>query len=234
MIEREQLTLMTGSRLFQGFTEEQCYEIRKAVRPFSKSYFKNDIVMQEGERITSIGILHGGQLACTKFYYEGNSHLLNVLYPSEMVGMETVTTPSAICPMTVTAMADSSVLFFPYERLKGKDILPVEHRIAIMENIIHLLGNEGIRQIYKAEVLAKRSLREKILTHLYLMRQKAGRDTFPIYMNQEQFAQYLCVNRSALSSQLNKMEKEGLLSFQKDVFTLQPRGLVDMGLDIKE
>ena len=63
--------------------------------------------------------------------------------------------------------------------------------------------------------------RARILAHLQLMAAKSGSDTFWIHMNQERFAQYLSVNRSALSAELNAMRREGLMDFQRDLYTLK-------------
>ena len=39
-------------------------------------------------------------------------------------------------------------------------------------------------------------------------------------MSREQMAQYLCVNRSALSNELNKMKREKIIDFEKDKFRI--------------
>ncbi len=59
-----------------------------------------------------------------------------------------------------------------------------------------------------------------MLTYLSIIREKKGRDTFDISMNQEQFAQYLCVNRSVLSKELNQMRNAGLIDYKKNRYTI--------------
>jgi CRP-like cAMP-binding protein len=77
--------------------------------------------------------------------------------------------------------------------------------------------------MYKIDVLSKRTLQEKILTYLSLIREKNCADTFEIDMNQEQLAQYLCVNRSVLSKELNLMRKNGLIQYQGKCYTVLPK-----------
>lgn len=86
--------------------------------------------------------------------------------------------------------------------------------------MVNILSNENIRLMYKIDTLSKRSLRDRITTYLSIIREKRHVDTFDIGMTQEQFAQYLCVNRSVLSSELNKMRKEGLIDFTKSTYTV--------------
>ena len=75
--------------------------------------------------------------------------------------------------------------------------------------------------MYKTDVLSRRTLRERVTTYLSIIREKRGSDTFDIGMTQEQFAQYLCVNRSALSKELNAMRREKLIDFRKTVYTIK-------------
>ena len=74
--------------------------------------------------------------------------------------------------------------------------------------------------MYKIDVLSKRTLQERVLTYLSVISEKKGKDTFDISMNQEQFAQYLCVNRSVLSKELNKMRQKGLIDYRKNWYTI--------------
>ena len=70
----------------------------------------------------------------------------------------------------------------------------------------------------KIEVLSKRTTREKLLTYLNMQRGMANKFTIPY--NREELAQYLCVDRSAMSSELCKMRNEGLIRFKKNGFEI--------------
>ena len=69
-------------------------------------------------------------------------------------------------------------------------------------------------------MISKHGLRDRIMAHLLIMQRKRDAEVFDIRMSQEQLAQYLCVNRSALSYELNKMKKEGLIDFKKSKFKI--------------
>ncbi len=83
--------------------------------------------------------------------------------------------------------------------------------VKIILNTNRMIADNCVRLLYKTDVLSKHSLRERILTYFYIMKMKHQSNTFRIKMSREQFAQYLCVNRSALSRELSRMEKEGLI-----------------------
>jgi len=110
---------------------------------------------------------------------------------------------------------------FPYSELTTDDRLSTEFRNKLMYNMLTLLANENMRRMYKIELLCQKSLRERVLTYLrFVARKKGTSSSFTIPFNREQLAQYLNVNRSALSHELSLMQQEGLISFKKNCFTL--------------
>lgn len=80
------------------------------------------------------------------------------------------------------------------------------------------MASDNIRKMHKIEILAERGLRNRILMYLEILHRKSGTDTVSVKMSREQLAQYLCVNRSALSNELNKMKREKIIDFERDQF----------------
>jgi CRP-like cAMP-binding protein len=78
--------------------------------------------------------------------------------------------------------------------------------------------------MYKIDVISKRTLKERILTYLSIMKEKRDDSLIDIGMNQEEFAQYLCVNRSTLSTELNQMKKAGLIDYNKNSYRVIDKG----------
>ena len=217
---KEIINLMQESKLFAGFSNSECEQLRALLQPVQKEYVPQQIVISEGEPVSQIGIIVGGRFMCTKFYYTGNKHIVSVLMPGELVGIDGIFTSSKQSPVTVTAQTRSALLVFDVMDFLSNRILDSEQQIHFMDNLLHLLGNNGVRQMYKIEILSKRSLRDRIMTFFSVMSKKRNSDTFAIRMNQEQMSHFLCVNRSALSSELNWMKKEGIISFRRDIYTI--------------
>lgn len=90
----------------------------------------------------------------------------------------------------------------------------------MMESILALIAAEHIRKMYKIEILSRKGLRDRILTFLSIQRSFEGSDDFKIPFNREELADYLCVNRSALSHELRCMEKEHLIYCRKNHFRI--------------
>lgn len=159
-----------------------------------------------------------------KLDYEGNANILYILEPPKLFGLEIAATPSQISSTTVTCAEDKlsvrlksdTEVSWPAQQLisiaafhlstEGK--LASEFRNKIMYNMLTLLANENMRKMYKIELLCHKSLRERVLTYLRFVAQRTKNSTsFTIPFTREQLAQYLNVNRSALSHELALMQQ---------------------------
>mgnify|MGYP001029992333 CR=1 FL=1 len=86
-------------------------------------------------------------------------------------------------------------------------------------------ADELIKSMYKIDVLSKKTIEEKVLAHISILSEKRGSDTVDIGMTQEQFARYLCVNRSVLTKKLNQMRQAGIIRYKKTEFTIIRNGI---------
>ena len=212
---------MMKSKLFSGFSFEECTFLKKVLKPVEKTYKKKAIIYHEGDEINSIGMILRGQVIGEKFCRDGSRpHLVHTFGPKDVIGLETILSSGKESPITYAAQEEVNMLCFPYALLAENEYISIIQRLKIMENISRNLADENIKNMYKLEVLSKRALRSRILTFLSIMERKTGKKAFSIGMDREQFAQYLCVNRSSLSYELGQMQKEGLIILNKDWCTL--------------
>jgi CRP-like cAMP-binding protein len=209
---------MIRSRVFDGLSPEEYDRILCDHRLETRKYSRGEIVINEGEPVKNIGILHLGKLVGVKINYEGMTHLLRTFEPGEAMLIEAYFSSFGTSPMTIIADEESDIVILPSSIFES----PSSDRIAerLFHNMFRILADESIKLIYKTEILSKRSLRERIMSYLLIMQEKRGKNSFQILMNQEKFAQYLCVNRSALSYELNLMKREGIIAYSKDQYTI--------------
>lgn len=218
---KDQINIMARAKLFAAFTFEECEAIHALTKPSSRNYLKNEIIINEGDYVDFIGIIQRGQIVSKRMDLQGNVSLQSILEPFQLFGFEIAATPTKISPLRLKCLSDSTVLIFKYSDLISKDILPEKYRLKIMDNLVTLLANENMRRMYKIELLCQKSLRERIVMYLRFMAQKAGSEAFTIPFDRSQLAQYLNVNRSALSTELSHMKSEGLIQFDKNKFIIK-------------
>ena len=91
---------------------------------------------------------------------------------------------------------------------------------SIWQQLMILISQENMRKHYRIAILSQKSLRSRILTYLTMQAERLGTTTFEIPFNREELADFLCVNRSALSHELKQMKQEGILTTKKNRFTI--------------
>lgn len=209
------------SALFKGLTPEEFDNIFDRLMILKKSYTKKEVIMRQGDIVKNIGIIENGSVTGTKYHYDGSAQIIKMLGENDIVGIEAVHSTFLTSPCTLTADSYVTIVFFSYQDLFEPALLTDRCRDLLYQNVINILSDENIKMMYKMDVLSRRTLRERVTTYLSIIREKRGSDTFDIGMTQEQFAQYLCVNRSALSKELNAMRREKLIDFRKTVYTIK-------------
>ncbi len=180
-----------------------------------KQFDEEEMVVLEGEEIEEIMILHSGVIRGEKFHLEGKVDLMHLYGPGEIFGAEATVSRLKTSPLTYIANQEAIVLSVPFRNVRQSQFAD-----EIMLALLRILADDNIKKLYKIEMLSKRGLRERILAYLRIVSRKAKGEYFSIHMDRAQFAQYLCVNRSALSYELNRMKRDGLIDFGKDWFRI--------------
>lgn len=207
--------ILKKTGIFDRLSDRECTLLFNMIAISEKTYSKREIIIHEGSRVQYLYAVKKGKVIGEKFHIEGETNLLNVFEEGEIIGLEAASSTFRTSPLTYTADADVTVVM-----IEIASVLNCPLRDIILENIIHLLSDISIRQMYKIQVISKHGLRDRIMAHLTIMQRKRNTEVFDIRMSQEQLAQYLCVNRSALSYELNKMKKEGIIDFKKSKFKI--------------
>lgn len=207
--------ILKKTGLFDRLSDRECTLLFNMIAISEKTYSKREIIIHEGSRVQYLYAVKKGKVIGEKFHIEGETNLLNVFEEGEIIGLEAASSTFRTSPLTYTADTEVTVVM-----IEIASVLNCPLRDIILENIIHLLSDISIRQMYKIQVISKHGLRDRIMAHLTIMQRKRNTEVFDIRMSQEQLAQYLCVNRSALSYELNKMKKEGVIDFKKSKFKI--------------
>jgi len=208
------------STLFKNISDTDFYTLCSELTPVIRAYAANETIQIQGEVVEKIGIIMDGKVMSIKYHYDGTSQILQNFRKNDIIGLEAVSSTFFTSLGMLITETDCIIVYFKYSDIFSCKNLPEQCKITILQNMNNILSDENIKFMYKIDVLSKRTIRERITTYLSFMSEKRNSKTVDIGMNQEQFAQYLCTNRSALSKELNSMRREGLISFNKSVYTI--------------
>ncbi|MBP6492375.1 MAG: Crp/Fnr family transcriptional regulator, partial [Clostridia bacterium] len=220
MTDDDNLDILKNSELLKGLKDDEIQQIYEFVMPSERFYYKNQIIINQGEPVSKIGIVKIGTVISMKYHFNGDAQILRIYKRGEVLSLDAVNTTFLTSPVALLSQSDCSILFIPYRKIFEVKELSFAARERVLFNNSEILSNELVRFMYKIDVLSKRTLQDRVLTYLSIIREKKGKDSFDISMNQEEFAQYLCVNRSVLSKELNRMRSERQMDYTKNRYTL--------------
>lgn len=204
--------------LFKNMDREYIKQIISHLGGRIGVYEKGKIIIGEEETLKEIGILLSGNLCKVQLYSDGTEQMVEKLEPGYVVGLEIAVSVKKTSPCCIYAVEDAKVFWFPVRYLEEEGAIPEKDRISMYQQVVYYLANEDIRKYKKIEILSLKSAREKIEKYLKTQMVRYQSKEFEIDFNREQLANYLSLNRSVLSHELKKMEKEGILKVRKNHF----------------
>ncbi len=208
------------SLLFRDMDINKAEKIVRKLNGRNRVYQKNQLIISEEMKIDEIGILLSGELCKVQYFVDGTEQMVQKLKPSFLIGAEIAVSKKKTSPYSVYAIKDSEIFWFSVKCIENEGILNPEERIEFYRKITYFLANEDIRKYRKIEILLCKGAREKIEKYLKIQKIRYQKNEFQIDFNREQLASYLGMNRTVLSHELKKMEKEGLLIVWKNHFKL--------------
>lgn len=216
----DEILRTVNSALFEGI----CYEDRRAmlgcIGYHIGTFRKGDIINFEDEKIKHVGIVVEGSVDMIKEDIWGNKTML-VRSRKDDVFAETFACGSDNLSMvTFQVSEDATILFLPFNRVMHNCTMACQFHHQLIENMVHVIANKNRDLMRKVEVVSKRTTREKLLSFLSIQAQLQQTRYFEIPLGRVELAEYLCVDRSAMTRELSKMKEEGLIDYDKNCFRL--------------
>jgi len=214
------IEFLKKTNLFKNLDDINIDGMLEFLMPTIKEYEKNQIIVGQGNKVDKIGVIVSGTILCIKDHYNGDTQILRIYKELGVLSLDAINTTFQTSPVSLISKTNCIILFLNYSRLMDSNDVDSHIKEIVLKNNSEILGNDLVKLMYKIDVLSKRTLEERVLTYLSVICEKKNTETIDISMNQEQFAQYLCVNRSVLSKELNRMRKNGIIDYERNKYTI--------------
>ncbi len=206
--------------LFSGIQEEEIKSMLSCLGAVQKNYQKNEYVFHAGEPIESLGLVLSGSVHILIEDVWGNRRILQTAGAGEVFGESYACLPHQPVLVSVEAVENAEILFLNVSRVLMicPSSCPFHHRL--VRNLLSILARKNVLLANKMDHVTRHTTREKIMAYLSSEAKRQKSRSFNIPYNRQQMADYLAVERSALSAELSKLQKEGLIAFSKNRFTV--------------
>lgn len=214
------LFLLRNTPFFNGLSDEEILTALHCVGARKISKRNGEYIFRAGDTTVSMGLVLTGSVLIIQEDLWGHRNVISRAGAGNFFAESFAVTPNAVLNVSVVADEDCEILMLNTKRLLTVCPSACEHHNRIVQNMVAVLANRLLVQNDKITHMSKRSTREKLLSYLSAESIRQGSLSFDIPYDRQQLADYLCVERAAMSVELSKLQKEGLLQTKRQHFTL--------------
>ena len=214
------IPVLKRTKLFSGVGDDDISTMLTCLGARLLTYKKGEHVLRQGEHLSDILVLAEGSLHIQRDDYWGNRSILGHIGVGEIFGEAYVAPESGTLLNDVIAVEDSAVFFFDVKRVISTCSSACRFHTMVVQNLFFAISEKNRGLVQKLDYMSRRTTREKLLSYLSEEAKKQNSASITLPFNRQQLADYLSVDRSAMSNELCKMRDEGLLEFEKNRFRL--------------
>lgn len=211
---------LTASPLFRGLSPADVRSAFECLSPLQRRYDKGQYILRPGDRTSCLCLVVEGAVHIVREDVWGDRRILQTVPAGELFGESYACLPGRPLAVGAVAAADAAVLFISAQRLLRPCAGGCAFHARIIGNLVGILAGKNLFLTQKLDQVTQKTIRKKLMAYLSYEAGRQGAATFRIPFDRQQLADYLAVDRSALSAELGRLQKEGVLSFHKNWFSL--------------
>lgn len=212
--------LLRSMDLFSDFTDEELVEVSALLRVQRKSYVKGERILQAGDLTNEMGYVMRGSVHIESNDFWGNRQILDNVAVGEFFAETFAYLPDEVLLVDVTANEPSEILFLNLAILNDPAIPECTCMVKLLRKLLVILAQKNLVLSRRNFHTAPKTIRQRVMAYLNTVAIHRESASFEIPFDRQQMADYLNVERTALSKELGRMEREGLINFHKSSFTL--------------
>ena len=215
------LSILEKSRLFSGMEQGEISAMLSCLGARRGEFHRGQEVLGGDGAPREMGLVLTGCVHIQQEDFWGNRNILTDAEPGDVFAESYACFPEA--PMAVRAVAaePSGVLFLKAGRILNACPTACRYHTRLIRNLLETVAAQNLLMQQKLLHLTQRSIRGRLLSYLSAEAARQGSAAFTIPYDRQQLADYLSVDRSALSAELSRLQKEGILIYRKNAFELK-------------
>ena len=213
--------LLAGTRLFQGIREHEIEAMLTCLSAEERTYGKDAYTYRAGDVTGRLGVVMEGAVNIIKDDVWGNRKIIENIGGGQIFGETYACLKGEPLMVDVQASERSRILFMDVNRILTTCSSSCDFHNRLIRSLMYVLAGKNLMLTKKMDIITPKSLRERVMVYLSQESVKQGCRTVTVPFNRQQMADYLSVDRSALSAELSRMQRDGVISYEKNRFTIQ-------------
>lgn len=212
--------LMKKCPLFDKMDDKELNVILKSPHTKIQDFSKNQTIISEGGSTDAVGIILSGSVQIVRNDYFGNRSIIALIDSPQIFAEVFVFADINAMPVSVVSVTDSMIMLIkPKVILSDNPDLSLFHT-KLTSNLLRIVTEKNLKLNEKIEIVSKRTTREKIMAFLMSQAKLNNSDNFTIPYDRQALADFLEVDRSAMSAEISKLRAEGIIESDRSKFRL--------------
>ena len=211
--------IISDSILFKGMTDEEKEKCLSDLRVSEKAFPKNSYIMHAGDLTDTMGMVTSGSVTIESNDVWGNCTILSHVGTGQFFAETYALLPDEVMLVDVKANEDCSILFLNVGRLLG-EMPSAAWKDKLLRNILRISLNKNLSLSGRSFHTSPKSCIGRLLSYLNSVSLKKHSTEFSIPFDRQQLADYLNLERTNMSKELSRMQREGIIEFRKNRFKL--------------
>lgn len=207
--------------LFAGIDGGELPKVCGCLNSVVCHYKKDGYIIRSGDTEKRFGIVLAGRVYVLSEESDGSRTILAERQKDEIFGTSMAVKEESDNISIVATGDHCRVLIIDIDNIFWDCALSFSTHQQLLFNLVRVLALSNLRMMRKLRHISQHSLRKKIISYLTEQSELLGLDDFYIDFDRQGMADYLGADRSALSAELSRLRKEGLLDFRKNHFILK-------------
>lgn len=211
---------LKNTKIFGSATEFECQAMVFCFKARFKFFNKNEHIISQGEPMEEVALILKGGATVEHVDSMGDISILMKLKQGEIYGVEGAYAGDELFKDSLIATEKTLVMFMNKHRLITPCANKCKRHDIVVKHLMQMVAESNIQLLDKLTHMSKKTIRDKLLSYFNSLSKKAGSNYFEIPFNKTELANFLSVDRSAMSSELTRMKEDGLIDFEKRMFLL--------------
>ena len=197
------------TNIFENINDKNILKLKRILKANTVTYNKNVNILSNVNKDDFIAIVDSGSIQLEFNDYDGNKIIMETLGQGEIFG--TLTSSIVNEEVSCITKEKTQITYIEYNEITNDEIIRTDFYIIFIKNLIKLLSEQVSSKNKRIELLTKKTTRDKLLEYFKIISQKKGSKTFTIPITFTELAEYLSVDRSAMTREIGYLREEGFI-----------------------
>lgn len=216
----EYIPFLRSVALFRGLKDDEILSLLRCLNARTHHFEKSEIIWEPMLKLPYLGVIIEGGMMILQEDWRGNRSIMGDFGPGDFLSEGAMGAMDGCLPFYLCVREKTTCLLLDQNKVMAPCGTRCEKHLFLLRNLAEALMQKEMRLLYRIEYLSKRSTREKIISYLTLQSARAGSRKITVPYTRQELADILAVDRSAMCTELTRMQNDGLIRYDRRCFEL--------------